>query len=60
MVNEAANKYFIGNAQLLRKLQALESALAKNAKIVIPAGSELVNIIGDMAGVIPLNKSTKE
>jgi regulator of protease activity HflC (stomatin/prohibitin superfamily) len=56
LVNEAANKYFIGNAQLLRKLQALESALENNAKIVIPTGSELVNIIGEMAGVVPLNK----
>ena len=55
LVNEAADKYFIGNAQLLRKLQALESALEKNAKIVIPSGSELVNIIGEMAGVVPLN-----
>lgn len=54
LVNEAADKYFIGNAQLLRKLEALESSLANNAKIVIPEGSELVNIIGDMAGVIPL------
>ena len=60
LVNEAADKYFIGNAQLLRKLQALESALEKNAKIVIPTGSELVNIIGEMAGVIPLNKKDKE
>lgn len=60
LVNEAANKYFIGNAQLLRKLQALESALENNAKIVIPTGSELVNIIGEMAGVIPLNKKAKE
>jgi regulator of protease activity HflC (stomatin/prohibitin superfamily) len=56
LVNESANKYFIGNAQLLRKLQALESALENNAKIVIPAGSDLVNIIGDMAGAVPLTK----
>jgi len=56
LVNEAANKYFIGNAQLLRKLQALELSLEKNTKIVIPTGSELVNIIGDMAGIVPLNK----
>jgi regulator of protease activity HflC (stomatin/prohibitin superfamily) len=54
LVNEAADQYFIGNAQLLRKLEALESSLANNAKIVIPAGSELVNIIGEMAGVVPL------
>ena len=53
LVNEAANTYFVGNAQLLRKLEAVEKALRDNAKIVIPAGSELVNVIGDMAGVLP-------
>jgi regulator of protease activity HflC (stomatin/prohibitin superfamily) len=60
LVNEAADKYFVGNAQLLRKLQTLEVSLENNAKIVVPAGSELVNIIGDMAGVIPLPKKGKE
>lgn len=54
LVNEAANKYFIGNAQLLRKLEAMERSLETNAKIVIPTGSEIVNVIGDMAGVLPL------
>jgi hypothetical protein len=28
----------------------------KNAKIVIPSGSELVNVIGEMVGVMPLMK----
>lgn len=55
LVHEAADKYFIGNAQLLRKLEAMETALEKNTKIVVPAGSDLVNVIGQMAGVIPLN-----
>ena len=54
--NEAANTYFIGNAQLLRKLETLEKYLMNNAKIVIPSGSELVNVIGEMAGVLPLTK----
>ena len=56
LVNEAADKYFIGNAQLLRKLEALETSLEKNAKIVIPTGSDLVNIIGEMAGIVPYQK----
>ncbi len=56
LVNEAADKYFVGNAQLLRKLEALEASLEKNAKIVVPTGSELVNVIGEMAGVLPLEK----
>jgi len=59
LVNEAADKYFIGNAQLLRKLEALEASLGNNAKIVVPTGSDLVNIIGEMAGVIPLVKNQK-
>lgn len=60
LVNEAADKYFIGNAQLLRKLEALEASLGSNAKIVVPAGAELVNIIGEMAGIIPLDRNKKE
>ena len=60
LVNDAANKYFIGNAQLLRKLEAVEVSLSKNAKIVIPTGSELINIIGDMAGgIIPIETKSK-
>lgn len=59
LVNEAANKYFVGNAQLLRKLEAVEASLSTNAKIVVPTGTELVNIIGEMAGVIPLDKKPK-
>jgi regulator of protease activity HflC (stomatin/prohibitin superfamily) len=60
LVNAAADKYFVGNAQLLRKLEALEASLEKNAKIVIPTGSELVNIIGEMAGVVPFEIKQKE
>ena len=54
LVNEAADKFFTGNAQLLKKLETLESSLKTNTKIVIPTGTELVNIISDMAGVLPL------
>jgi len=61
LVNEAADKYFIGNAQMLRKLEAVEVALSKNAKIVIPTGTELINIIGEMAGgIIPMEHKQKE
>jgi len=56
LVNEAADEFFVGNAQLLRKLEALEVALGHNTKIVIPAGSELVNIVGEMAGIVPIPK----
>jgi len=54
LVNEAANTYFVGNAQVLRKLEATESALRANAKIVIPTGTELINVIGELAGMAPI------
>jgi regulator of protease activity HflC (stomatin/prohibitin superfamily) len=60
LVNEAAEHYFVGNAQLLRKLQAMETALKNNAKIVLPSDSDLVNVIGEMSGVLPLKREPKE
>ena len=60
LVNEAAEKFFVGNAQVLRKLEAVEHALANNAKIVVPSNTELVNIIGEMAGILPLKQEHKE
>ena len=59
LVNEAADKYFIGNAQLLRKLEAMEVALENNTKIVVPAGADLVNVIGDLAGVLPVRAKSQ-
>jgi len=54
LVNEAAQQYFVGNAQLLRRLETVERALMNNAKIVVPSNVELINIIGEMAGVLPV------
>jgi len=53
LVNEAADTYFVGNAQLLRRLQTVEEALKNNSKIVLPQNGQLVNVIGDLAGVTP-------
>lgn len=58
MVNEAAEEFFIGNAQVLRKLEAVEKALQHNTKFIVPQGSDLVNVLSEMAGIVPLkNKS---
>ncbi|MCE5255181.1 MAG: SPFH/Band 7/PHB domain protein [Actinomycetia bacterium] len=54
LVNEAADKYFVGNAQILRKLEAVERALVQNAKVVVPADSQLINVIGELAGIVPV------
>jgi regulator of protease activity HflC (stomatin/prohibitin superfamily) len=60
LVNEAANEFFIGNAQVLRKLEAVERALSQNAKVVVPSNAELVNVIGDLAGVVPVAPKASE
>ena len=57
LVNEAAEKYFIGNAQLLKRLETVQTSLQNNTKIVVPANTELVNVIGELAGgIVPLKK----
>jgi len=50
LVNESAQMYFIGNAQVLRRIEAVENSLRDNAKIVVSSDKDLINIIGDMAG----------
>lgn len=51
LVNEAAEKYFVGNAQALKKLETTQAALQNGTKIVVPVGSTLVNVLGDLAGL---------
>jgi regulator of protease activity HflC (stomatin/prohibitin superfamily) len=51
LVNESADAYFVGNAQLLRKLQAVEQSLTNNTKVIVPTDSTLVNVIGGLAGM---------
>jgi len=60
LVNESAESYFVGNAQILRKLEAVENSLATNTKVVVPANSELVNVIGDLAGITPVSVGMKK
>ncbi len=49
LVNEAAEKYFIGNAQKLRQMEMVEKSLKDNAKIVITKeGINPTVLIGDL------------
>ena len=57
IVNEAAEKYVVGNAQLLKKLETVSEALRDNSKIIVPSNSDLVNVISDLAGAtVPITK----
>lgn len=57
LVNTAANTYFVGNAQILRKLQTVAEALQTNSKVVLPTGQSLINVIGSLAGLETENRA---
>jgi regulator of protease activity HflC (stomatin/prohibitin superfamily) len=60
LVNEAAEEYFIGNAQLLRRIEMVEKSLANNTKVVLPTDADLVNVVGEMAGILPLKREASK
>ena len=60
LVNESAEKYFVGNAQMLRRIQAMETSLKDNSKVIVPNGSDLVNVMGEMSGVVPILKKKED
>ncbi len=45
LVNEAADKYFVGNAQRLRQLEVTENSLKNNAKLILTRDGITPNII---------------
>ncbi len=53
LLNEAAEKYFIGNAQTLKKLETMEAALKDNTKLIVDT-NKVQTIISDAAGVNPV------
>ena len=56
-VNVAAEEFFVGNAQLLKKLETVAESFKDNTKNIVPADSDLVNVIGDLAGItVPVKK----
>jgi len=58
LVNEAAEKYFVGNAQRLKQLEMVETALRDNAKIVITEhGISPTLLLGELP--ISVSKTTK-
>jgi regulator of protease activity HflC (stomatin/prohibitin superfamily) len=45
-VSTAADKFFIGNAQLLKQLQVTQASLEDNTKLIMSDQSKLVNVLG--------------
>jgi regulator of protease activity HflC (stomatin/prohibitin superfamily) len=57
LVNEAAEKYFIGNAQALKQLEMIENSLRENAKIVITEHGISPTLL---LGSLPVSVSSSE
>lgn len=60
LVNEAAEQYFVGNAQLLKQLEMVESSLRDNTKIVITEhGISPTMLLGSMPVTVSSEKNTR-
>lgn len=59
-VNESADKYFKGNAKNLKALEVTQASFENNSKIIVPEGSSIVNLVGDMAGmkIVPVKEES--
>jgi len=45
-VSKAADKFFIGNAQLLKQLEVTQASLQDNTKLIVSDQSRLINVLG--------------
>ena len=60
LVNEAAEKYFVGNAQALKQLEMTENALRENAKFVITEqGISPTLLLGSLPVTVSSEKGTQ-
>jgi len=57
MVSNAAEQFFKERAEVSKKLDVLNTVLANQTKFIVPAGSDLVNVLGlDDKSVVPVRK----
>jgi regulator of protease activity HflC (stomatin/prohibitin superfamily) len=57
MVSNAAEQFFKERAEVSKRLDVLNTVLANQTKFIVPAGSDLVNVLGlDDKNVVPLKR----
>jgi regulator of protease activity HflC (stomatin/prohibitin superfamily) len=57
MVSNAAEQFFKERAEVSKRLDVLNTVLANQTKFIVPAGSDLVNVLGlDDKTVVPVRK----
>jgi regulator of protease activity HflC (stomatin/prohibitin superfamily) len=55
-VNLAAQKFFVGDAQVLKKLEVTENSLKNNSKIVLAKDGDITLVLNEGGEVIPLKR----
>ena len=57
LVSNAAEQFFRERAEVSKRLDVLNNVLADQTKFIVPAGSDLVNVLGlDDKNVVPIRK----
>jgi regulator of protease activity HflC (stomatin/prohibitin superfamily) len=57
MISNAAESFFKERAEVSKRLDVLNNVLANQTKFIVPAGSDLVNVLGlDDKNVVPLKR----
>jgi len=57
LVSNAAEQFFKERAEVSKRLDVLNTVLAQQTKFIVPAGSDLVNVLGlDDKNVVPLKR----
>ena len=62
VVSEAANKYFLENAQLNKKLDVIRDTFAQQTKIIVPSSADILAVLGLESGgptVLPIKRSSQ-
>jgi len=62
VVSEAANKYFLENAQLNKKLDVIRDTFAQQTKIIVPSSADILAVLGLETGgptVLPIKRSSQ-
>lgn len=61
VVSQAANKYFLENAQLNKKLDVIRDTFSQQTKIIVPSSADILSVIGlEGAQVLPIRQSAHE
>ncbi len=61
VVSEAANAYFKENAQLNKRLDVIRDTFSQQSKVIVPASSDILNVIGlEGATVLPVKSEPKK